>query len=350
MMKKLSSTFLLCIVFITALPCSTFFINHNGQMVFGRNYDWVAGTGMVLTNHRGLLKSSFKVPDGRSISWISKYGSLTFNQYGKEFPTGGMNEKGLVVELMWLDETRYPKADDRPAIGVLQWIQYQLGNCASIEEVIATDKLLRITGVTTPLHYLVADAAGNAATIEFLDGRMVVHKGNELPFPVLTNSVYEESVQYVTRPAPLGPEPNESLQRFVRACQMIKQYKSGRAAAPLIDHSFDILQSLSQGDYTRWSIVYDITNRRIHFRTNSARQIKSVAFSAFDLSCTTAPLYFDMNTQAKGEVSGSFAKLSPELNQKTLSETAELSKKQVTIPAAMQQEAVRYAGLIKCQN
>lgn len=348
MMKKFSSTFFLCILLTTAFPCSTFFINHNGQMVFGRNYDWVAGTGMVLTNQRGLLKSSFKVPDGRSISWISKYGSLSFNQYGKEFPTGGMNEKGLVVELMWLDETIYPKADDRPAIGVLQWVQYQLDNSASVEEVIASDKLLRVTATSTPLHYLVADAAGNAATIEFLNGRMVVHKGNELPFPVLTNSVYENSVQYARQDGPV--EGNGSLERFARACQMVEKYKSNLVSAPLVDHSFNILHSLSQGSYTRWSIVYDITNRRIYFRTNSAREIKSASFSAFNFDCTTAPLCFNMNTAVKGEVSGSFTRLSPELNQKTLTETAELSKTQVRIPEAMQQEAVRYAGLIKCGN
>ena len=40
-----------------ALPCSTFFINHNGQMVFGRNYDWVVGTGLLCTNQRGLVKT-----------------------------------------------------------------------------------------------------------------------------------------------------------------------------------------------------------------------------------------------------------------------------------------------------
>ena len=68
------------------------------------------------------------MPDGNTISWVSQYGSITFNQYGKEFPTGGMNEKGLVVELMWLDGTIYPQPDERPAIGVLQWIQYQLDN------------------------------------------------------------------------------------------------------------------------------------------------------------------------------------------------------------------------------
>ena len=116
--------------------CTIFFISSNGQMVFGRNYDWVTGAGMICTNLKGLSKTSMQTENGETISWISQYGSITFNQYGKEFPTGGMNEKGLVVELMWLDETKYPSADNRPAIGVLQWIQYQLDNCTTIEEVL----------------------------------------------------------------------------------------------------------------------------------------------------------------------------------------------------------------------
>ena len=145
-------------------------------MVFGRNYDWMADEGMVCTNQRGLAKTSMKMPDGNTISWVSRYGSITFNQYGKEFPTGGMNEKGLVVELMWLDGTTYPQPDERPSIGVLQWIQYQLDNHASVEEVINSDSKLRITSKGTPLHYLVADADGRAATIEFLNGKLNVHR------------------------------------------------------------------------------------------------------------------------------------------------------------------------------
>src|SRR6187399_2207527 len=127
-----------------ANPCTTFFLQHNGQMVFGRNYDWVADAGIVCTNQRGLAKTSVKNPDGNTISWVSLYGSITFNQYGKEFPTGGMNEKGLVVELMWLDGTHYPQKDQRPSVDVLQWIQYQLDNSGSVEEVIKTDATLRI--------------------------------------------------------------------------------------------------------------------------------------------------------------------------------------------------------------
>ena len=193
-------------------------------MVFGRNYDWVSGSGMVNTNLRGLAKTSFQMREGKTISWVSQYGSITFNQYGKEFPTGGMNEKGLVVELMWLDETVYPAPDSRPAISVLQWIQYQLDNSTTIEEVIATDKILRIATVgATPLHYLVADKQGKAATIEFLDGRMIVYRGKDLSIPVLTNSTYQTSLSHFKSSSD-GSVDGSSLGRFSRACSMVNDY------------------------------------------------------------------------------------------------------------------------------
>jgi choloylglycine hydrolase len=63
--------------------CTTFFHQQNGQMVFGRNYDWVTGAGIVCTNLRGLQKTSMKMEDGNTLSWVSNYGSITFNQYWK---------------------------------------------------------------------------------------------------------------------------------------------------------------------------------------------------------------------------------------------------------------------------
>ncbi|HEX8355939.1 MAG TPA: linear amide C-N hydrolase, partial [Segetibacter sp.] len=177
---------LMCLLFATAIfsvrsstACTTFFLQKNGQYVFGKNYDWMSGTGMVNTNLKGLFKSSLPLEGGNVLSWTSKYGSTTFNQYGKEFPNGGMNETGLVVELMWLSESEYPEKDNRPGFSVLQWIQYQLDNCSTVGEVVATDKIIRITSTGTPQHYLVADSKGNVATIELINGKMVVHRGGD---------------------------------------------------------------------------------------------------------------------------------------------------------------------------
>src|SRR5688572_32604760 len=121
MFQKCLTFILTIIISIQSLACTSFFINKDGKMIFGRNYDWISGEGMLFTNLRGLKKTSMNTNDGKTISWVSRYGSLSFNQYGKEFPTGGMNEQGLVVELMWLDGTKYPSADERPAVGTLQW-------------------------------------------------------------------------------------------------------------------------------------------------------------------------------------------------------------------------------------
>ena len=105
----------------------------------------------------------------------------------------GMNEAGLVVALMWLDGTVYPAEDARPSFSVLEWIQYQLDNYGSVSEVLAHADEVRVRG-GTPLHYLVGDASGSAATIEYLAGRLVVHTGSTLPTANLTNNTYESSL------------------------------------------------------------------------------------------------------------------------------------------------------------
>ena len=352
-MKKLI-VFLLFLCSVHRLfPCTTFFLKKNGQYVFGRNYDWITGVGVVHTNLRGLSKSSFLSNASDSLYWISKYGSITFNQYGKEFPTGGMNEKGLVVELMWLDETKYPDKDTRPSIGVLQWIQYQLDNSATVEELIASDKELRIDiKDNAPLHYLTADANGNVATIEFLSGTMIVHIGGDLNFPVLTNTVYEEAINQLKRiniadkSFPLFSD--NSVQRFAKACSMINRFYEKDIKTSVVDYAFTILDEVAQSNFTRWSIVYDISNKRIFFKTNDFLQIKSFDFSAFDLSCSAQSMSFNMNQSVQGNINRQFEKFSIGLNRKFLEKAIHESMTRITISASRKEAMIKYADLIHC--
>lgn len=351
-MKKTLLLLLFATSCFSAFACTTFFINKDGQLVFGRNYDWITDAGMVCTNLRGLGKTSMKTTDGTTISWTSQYGSITFNQYGKEFPTGGMNEKGLVVELMWLDETKYPRPDQRPSIGVLQWIQYQLDNCATIEEVIATDKKLRITSTGTPLHYLVADAGGNAATIEFLDGKMIVHKGSDLPLPVLTNSVYSESAKLHKNAAASGNGSyaygNNSLERFEQACNMVQQFTKSAGNKPAVDYAFDILGEVAQGSFTKWSIVYDIAKRTIRFRTQRFGDIKTIAFSAIELDCKSSSKAWDMNQKGSGDIAKKMVDFNIEINRKIVETAFRESNDRIQVDEKTRERAWRYAGDISC--
>ncbi|HKZ65403.1 MAG TPA: linear amide C-N hydrolase, partial [Chitinophagaceae bacterium] len=272
--------------------------------------------------------------------------SISFNQYGKEFPTGGMNEKGLVVELMWLDGTVYPKPDDRPAIDVLQWVQYQLDNCSTIEDVIATDKKLRIISEGTPLHYLVADAKGNAATIEFLNGKLVVHRGGDLPIPVLTNDTYDRSVKSNANGTANG---NNSLERFSTACKMIQEYKARPGGKSLVDESFAILNKVSQGDYTKWSIVYDISDKKIYFKTEKFQQVKSVSFASFNFSCNTVSKVLDMNRPEQGNMSIYFTDYSTNTNNLILEKTIKQSSSQIEISQEEKKVIKAYPDAIYCK-
>lgn len=69
-----------------------------------------------MTNQRNVEKTALIDQKENPIKWISRYGSITFNQVGRDLPFGGMNETGLVVEHMSLPQTTYPTRDNRNSV------------------------------------------------------------------------------------------------------------------------------------------------------------------------------------------------------------------------------------------
>jgi penicillin V acylase-like amidase (Ntn superfamily) len=298
-------------------PCTTFFLRQGDHMVFGRTLDWTIDYGLVLVNQAGFRKIPL-YPQSTSLSWEAKYGSITFNQYGKEAPMDGLNQAGLVIAQMWLNETRYPATDSRPPIGELPWMQYQLDNCATVEEVIQTEASVRISTGSTPLHFLVADRAGDAAVIEFLSGGMVVHRGNDLPVRALTNSTYDDSSANLRLYAGFGgntPTPSsfESLSRFVRVADWIARYGAQDPTA-IIPYAFAVLSSVAQTS-TQWTIVYDLTEGKVYFKTRRSAEIRSVEPDGLDFFCRTTSKFLDINIAASGDVTALFQPYTRAVNQ-----------------------------------
>ena len=159
-----------------AQACTTFCLHKGPRALFGKNYDWSVPDGLLVVNKRGVEKTAPLPPPEHPARWVSKHGSVTFNQYGREFPSGGMNEAGLAIEIMWLDETRWPDPDGRPSLGSLEWIQYQLDNFSTVGEVAGHLQDLRVTS-QAKVHYLACDKSGACITVEFLDGKPVHHEG-----------------------------------------------------------------------------------------------------------------------------------------------------------------------------
>ena len=321
MMKKLAcSVFaLLCLFLNQTFACTTFCLVGKGEVLFGRNYDWTIGDALVLVNKRGVAKTATIIDSDNGAKWISKYGSVTFNQYGRENPTGGMNEMGLVVEQMWLSDTEYPKVDARPAVGSQEWIQYVLDTSATTAEAIKSAEGVRIES-DVKVHYLINDKAGMTASVEFLKGLMVVHTGANLATPTLTNDTYDNSLNYAKQTDVAKANSNESLDRFTRAVKKTKDFeKRPLADEQAVAYAFEVLSDAAQKNrtdtWTQWSIVYDQKRSRIYFRTLQSPQIKSVDIKAFNYSCGTPVKMFDMNAKESGDVTAKFTDYTRKANR-----------------------------------
>lgn len=322
-MKRVAlSMIVLFMVLVTApvaLACTTFCLQIDDRVVFGRNYDWSFDDGFVSINKRNMNKKLYSRDGKLRFSWTSKYGSVSFNQYGKESPMDGMNEQGLAVAQMWLSGSKYQAEDKRPVLGPLLWIQYQLDNSGSVAEVLESDQEVRIGGNNvSPLHFLVCDKTGNAATIEFLNGKRVVHQGKALTISALANNAYAESVQYFQNdwkgevPVTEGITAN-SLDRFSKAAQMISDLKQQSTPDP-IAYGRDILNAVASVKHTQWSILYDVTNLEVGFKTKSQPAIRQVKLTDHILDCKQGARISDLNTGSEKTVT--FDPYSTDLNHK----------------------------------
>jgi choloylglycine hydrolase len=323
-LRHIAAAAIMALVILSPRPagaCSTFHINQGDTPVFGKNYDWSVDAGLLVVNKRGIAKAA--MAGNPPAVWKSTYGSVTFNQYGREFPSGGMNEAGLVVELMWLDDTEYAAPDSRPGLGKLQWIQYQLDNSATVDDVIASDSKIRIErGGSAKIHYLVADAKGGCASIEFLDGKLEYHTTDTLPWSVLTNHTYASSLEYIRRFEGFGGSrpvsaSTTSLGRFVNVAARVARFDEDSDESS-VDYAFGILGRVAQGDFTKWSIVYDISGAMIHFRTFANNNRRSVALAGCDFDCDTPVRVLDINAALSGDVTTKFVTYTYDLNRRLI--------------------------------
>jgi choloylglycine hydrolase len=358
-MLKFSLTFVLafCIIANHSLSaCSAFGICKGNQIIVGKNLDWFCNLAYLVVNKRDVTKKTFLKENSSILEWTSKYGSITFTQNGVGFTSGGMNEAGLVIEESWLGQTKYPAPDERPVIDEIQWIQYQLDNCSTVEEVIKTNPKLRIQKYFGESHYFVYDKAGRAAAIDFLNGEMVYHILRKTDAQVLTNDTYELSANSLKSFEGFGgtrkiPDGANSIYRFSRAAKMIKDYEKNDCTN-VIDYGFSILSDVSQRS-TAWSVVYDITNLRIYYKTSSSPEIKEVSFNKFNFDSRSPMMLIEINILKKGDISDLFEKYTLDKNRHLVTKVIKNwreNKFALNITDEEVEKLIQYPETMKCDK
>ncbi|MFC1637089.1 linear amide C-N hydrolase [Planctomycetota bacterium] len=294
----------------------TFLIGHNLDMPYEI-------PGMIVINKRGVLKtniswheiSTSRKPSSPSIRWTSKYGSVTFNPLGREFPDGGINEAGLYLQEMTLSETQFPEDDKRPRMFMMQWMQFQLDNYETVRQVL--DHLPEVILDGWSWHFFLADQNGKCACIEFIEGKAVVYTGESMPIPVMCNSKYSDELKLLKQYEGFGGQKkvdlkNKEIPRFVHAAYLIKNFPQTSESATR--YGFRTLESMNRGG-TQWSYVIDVTNKTAHFRTTVGRQIKYFAYGQMDFSCKSPVKIIDINSKLQNDVLNRFLDYSPSINR-----------------------------------
>jgi len=243
-----------------------------------------------------------------TLFWTSKYGSLAVAGYDIGI-TDGMNERGLVVGLLFLPESVYdrPGEDRRPVMGLSIWAQYVLDNFATVDEAVAelSKEQFRIdapdlpNGVPARLHMAVTDATGDSAVFEYIDGRLTIHHGRE--YRVLTNSpVYDRMLAIGDYWREIGgmamlPGTNRAADRFVRASFYIDAVVKSADPAIAVPAVMSVMRNVSVPfgistpekphiASTHWRSVCDQKNRVYYFDSTLRMETLRIDLGAVDLA------------------------------------------------------------------
>lgn len=229
-MKKISLLLLIvCFIAIDMIPCTrVVYKGDKGFIATARSMDWEDEIySDVWCFPRGLKRDGSV--GGNSLKWTSKYGSVVTTAF-ETVTSDGMNEKGLVASLLWLEEAVQPRRDVKiPGVSISAWVQYVLDNFATVDETVkALEKedvqivdLFLPEGVSATLHLAISDASGDNAIFEYIDGKLIIH--HDPSYVVMTNSpTFDKQLALNEYWKEIGgsvmlPGTERAADRFVRA-------------------------------------------------------------------------------------------------------------------------------------
>lgn len=294
-MKK-SAIALLCIlatnlVSSSLLGCTRVVYNGpDGLILTARSMDWRDEIPANLWLFpRGISRNGNVGPN--SITWTSKYGSVVTSAFDIS-STDGLNEKGLVANLLWLAESEYPEySGNEKGLSIAAWVQYMLDNFATVNEAVADMQKENFVMVSAnipgtdrfgTLHLSISDATGDNAIFEYINGKLVIH--HDKSYTVMTNSpVFDKQLALNEYWKQIGgtvmlPGTNRASDRFTRAAFYINAIPKTDNTRVAVASVFSVIRNCSVPygisspsepniSTTRWRSVSDQKNLVYYFET-----------------------------------------------------------------------------------
>lgn len=284
------------------------FVADSGTVITLRSMDWKNDIGSNLwVFPRGMQRDGAAGPD--AFTWTSRYGSVIASAFDAG-TADGMNEAGLVANLLYLTESVYPDAP--PALGsrpisIAAWTQYVLDSFATVAE--AVDALraepfyvvpaMSPDGAAGTVHLSISDASGDSAIFEYVDGALRIHHGPD--YKVMTNSpTYDQQLALDAYWREIGgltmlPGTNRAADRFARTSFYLDALPKDVDDTTAVAAAFSVIRNASVPlgittpdqpniSSTRWRVVSDQTNRRYYFETTTTPNVFWLDLADLDFS------------------------------------------------------------------
>lgn len=279
----------------------------DNTVLTARSMDWKEDTRTNLWIFPRGMKRNGEI--GKNpLEWTSKYGSVVASAYDI-CSTDGMNEKGLVANLLWLAESEYPQWDGKkPGLSIAAWVQYILDNFATVDEAVSyvekgtfevvSDMMPDGTRMAT-LHLSISDADGDNAIFEYIGGELKIH--HDKSYQVMTNSpVFDQQLALNDYWKNIGgttflPGTNRAADRFVRASFYINAIPKVADTRTAVASVFSVIRNTSVPlgittpnepniSSTRWRTVSDQKNKVYFFESTIQPNVFWVNLQDVDFS------------------------------------------------------------------
>jgi choloylglycine hydrolase len=278
----------------------------DGTAIVARSMDWVEDPGSeIWVFPRGMNRSGNAGPT--SLTWTSRFGSVGVSFYGVA-TVDGMNEKGLVANVLYLAESDYGKSvAGRPDMSIGGWAQYALDHYATVAEAVAALEKEPFTIVAPILpngepgvgHLAISDPAGDSAIFEYVGGRLKIHHGRQ--YAVMTNSPpFDQQLALTEYWNEIGgdvmlPGTIRASDRFVRASYYINAIPPNLSGTKAIASVFSVIRNASAPlgittpgkpnvASTIWRTVHDQKDRALYFDSATSPTVFWVPLDKVDLS------------------------------------------------------------------
>lgn len=332
----------ICALFLSCFgsswACTEFQIGQKNQVFVGRNFDFQTKYAAVVINPRGTLNNSRDLlHKDKPLQWVSKYGSVTIDLADKSGKThlpavmSGINEYGLSASTLWLAKSEFPARPAKATLPTSLWPKYFLDNAKTVKDAIQLAKKIIVEpniykgrGAAN-LHLFVHDASGDAALMEYLHGQLVIYHGKNLPILATTNSPYHESLQYSKQfkgydcHASFADETG-SLLRFAKIVYFLKIMTPFESRQQAISYVFQGLDYVASPFSTRadsqtvWSVVFDLADKTLYFRSIDNQQIRIIRLKRLNFSKNQPTKALSINNDLSGYVENKFSVLSDSVN------------------------------------